>query len=1485
MDHDLIQKAEEFGKKHKKRRLWKRSVSVMGLLLAVTTTYALILPAITQEREVICGLEEHVHTEECLNPLPVLICTAEENHVHDPLTCYEQQEGFVCGMEETPGHTHTDICYTSQEVILCGLEETEGHTHGEGCHTPQSVLSCGTEESSGHSHSDSCYESVLICSAEESAGHTHSEGCHDADGVLICGTEESSGHSHSGDCYESRLSCGLSEGDGAHSHSDTCYITENILTCTLAECAPHTHDDTCKGTESVLSCGQEEHEAHTHTDECKGMVDILLCTQPENHVHEDACFELPAPCELEEHTHEDSCYAESSDPNADLEYYADWEATLQDVELTGIWADDLLAIAKTQLGYTESTRNFIYDDNYNKKGYTRYGAWYGAPYGDWCAMFVAFCLEYAGIPEEDFPRNAACDYWVDELLALDMYRASGSYTPIPGDLIFYDWDDDPYAEHIGIVAQVDEDTVTAIEGNTSNTVAYRTYDLDDPCVIGYGLLPENPEKKDTAVTKTAVIYTDATYETVAEDATVITLTGDIPEDSEIRAYPVVLENENLLCAYDITIFLPDGSIHESSPDQSVTVSIESPAVQVDTMEVYYHPDEGEPELVESTITENGILFDTNHFSVYGVYASRAATQDLLEYIEAENADQPDPDKHASVSFRLIDMSDPNNPKELSPDENGQYTVTPGEDYTFSIDLALPSGIHPGSYSYQIPEGVEVTGGSGTIVTKAGVELGTWSVDDSGNIIINIADTTDAHTQITILAAISIKFIETEDPVEFDGGIHVVVKVPEGDNEQFDTWYNKGANEFVDLDGNGEPEMIEWHVVVEGNRDSNLIGMPITDYLRDGQIFDEKAKAEDITIHFVSSNSMDHYWTLNEGDPGFTWGEQSWTYRLPESVYCEHCNETIQLTDQTKFEFIYYSSITIEDVGDATPFGNHFRIEGDGEADGWGMYYADIGETSISKDGKFNYETAKFEWTINLTLPAYSSSAPVWLWSLSDTTEVQYNWQSLNPNYYTPNYMLDGTIFTTFTTIDGVAHKETVPNIDDADGSTKFAYYIAESYDLESGEPFSYELYLLSKCDCTEGKCYNWQDGTCHAEYSNKGYCTCWTVNHPTSFTFEYSDAYADVVSQFGGIDGYLLNNTVHLYKNGDWFSYGGDYIEIPGVFDKQKWINEGIPDEYAKYIASFQITVNEAMLDLSSHDELTIIDTMTPTLDYLPNTMVITARDRNWQTTTLTEGTDYTVSYNSSTHVMTIILKDPGRYMYTLYYDTEIDITGIPTGEHYYENTASIVMFGKQYGNEIERVPITDIAATSQQYVVRLHKVDTNNNHVVVPGAVLALFDSDGNKLFEGVTDAEGNLDFVTSVTAGTLLHEHKFYYIQELAAPDGYKLDDSEHWFYFCNALNTPLDGEEPYAACDHEYCRHTLQNGTYTATVNSKQVEAKRLPGDNITIQIENEPEDVYELPETGGPGTTAYTIAGLALMGTACGAFLHRHRKKTKEDPYTS
>ena len=68
---------------------------------------------------------------------------------------------------------------------------------------------------------------------------------------------------------------------------------------------------------------------------------------------------------------------------------ADYENTYVN---TGDMRKDLIGVALTQVGYTESERNFTVDDEGNRHGYSRYGAWYGVPYADWSAIFVSFCL-------------------------------------------------------------------------------------------------------------------------------------------------------------------------------------------------------------------------------------------------------------------------------------------------------------------------------------------------------------------------------------------------------------------------------------------------------------------------------------------------------------------------------------------------------------------------------------------------------------------------------------------------------------------------------------------------------------------------------------------------------------------------------------------------------------------------------------------------------------------------------------------------------------------------------------------------------------------------------------------------------------------------------------------------------------------------------------------------------------------------------------
>lgn len=454
----------DYTKKRRGRAIWNRILTVLICAVVFCTTYALILPAVTKEGETFCGKEEHTHTEDCYAS-----ASDPEESDADPEP--------ICGLEETEGHTHTENCYLP------------AHTHTGTCYTEtEPVLTCEIPER--HTHGTDCYEitETCICGQEESEGHTHTEGCFDAEtGELLCDLAESEGHAHTETCDTTTetLICTIPEG---HTHTGNCYTAgQATLTCGLEERA-----------ERELICTQKEGEGHTHTEACFPQEDA------ESDADSDADSTKELICDLEEHTHTLICY---SNPEADVETAAVWEKTFADVELTGNWAEDVLAIAKTQLGYQESTRNYDVTEDNKIKGYTRYGAWYGDPYGDWCAMFVSFCLHYAELDEAGMPLDANCEHWIQTLTEEGIYEKAEAYTPKPGDLVFIDWNDDDKAEHIGLVAEVTEETdeaptaIRTIEGNASDTVKYVDYKLTDAKLLGYGVMPENPEfLETTAVT-------------------------------------------------------------------------------------------------------------------------------------------------------------------------------------------------------------------------------------------------------------------------------------------------------------------------------------------------------------------------------------------------------------------------------------------------------------------------------------------------------------------------------------------------------------------------------------------------------------------------------------------------------------------------------------------------------------------------------------------------------------------------------------------------------------------------------------------------------------------------------------------------------------------------------------------------------------------------------------------------------------------------
>ena len=178
----------------------------------------------------------------------------------------------------------------------------------------------------------------------------------------------------------------------------------------------------------------------------------------------------------------------------DVENMKYWHKLFAGVKLSGAWSEDLVHIALTQVGYRESTLNVRRDEEGMPQGYTRYGAWYGVPHGEWCAMFIAFCLYFARIPESSVPYEANCGRWEGALREKGLYNDSKSYVPQRGDLVFFGQRGIP--AHVGIVLGINEWTgeLSYIHGNAAEKdVAIDSIKLNHGTIVGYGMLPENPD--------------------------------------------------------------------------------------------------------------------------------------------------------------------------------------------------------------------------------------------------------------------------------------------------------------------------------------------------------------------------------------------------------------------------------------------------------------------------------------------------------------------------------------------------------------------------------------------------------------------------------------------------------------------------------------------------------------------------------------------------------------------------------------------------------------------------------------------------------------------------------------------------------------------------------------------------------------------------------------------------------------------------------
>ncbi|EDP20620.1 CHAP domain-containing protein [Faecalibacterium prausnitzii] len=133
---------------------------------------------------------------------------------------------------------------------------------------------------------------------------------------------------------------------------------------------------------------------------------------------------------------------------------------------------ELVELAKRQVG--------------NVGGYP-YWSWYGFPSRvEWCACFVSWCYGQMGLSE---PRFAGCQsQGVPWFQSRGQWGARGYDNLAPGDSIFFDWDLDGSADHVGIVIGTDGSRVYTVEGNSGDACKIKSYDVNYECIKGYGLM-------------------------------------------------------------------------------------------------------------------------------------------------------------------------------------------------------------------------------------------------------------------------------------------------------------------------------------------------------------------------------------------------------------------------------------------------------------------------------------------------------------------------------------------------------------------------------------------------------------------------------------------------------------------------------------------------------------------------------------------------------------------------------------------------------------------------------------------------------------------------------------------------------------------------------------------------------------------------------------------------------------------------------------
>lgn len=780
--------------------------------------------------------------------------------------------------EQFRENRHTLRRYTAFVLALAMITTlfVNWQLHGVGI-SMTAQYQCGEVE---HAHTADCYDKVLIC------GYTEGQ-LENADEVAAAEAAAASAaqssaeeeimplelepqiefvpHEHTDDCYTEvqTLTCMEEE----HVHDDDCYDPEDgTLICEKFE---HTHDESCYTTEYELTCGLEEGELveqvvePTQTAELVAMAvaepvalePVVDTVEPIYHHHTDACYEEVLVCPLPEHHHTVSCL---SDTSADLETPEEWQAANADAVITGEWNEDLLSVAKTQLGYEQSEKNFEIDpaDGVTLRYYSRYGQSYGNAYGEWDVMFLAYCLKYAEIPQSAIPQEASVLALRSSMSGMDWLLEEDGSAAQPGDIVIYN----KYVTRTVAVdssadsAEPDLDDLFSVDAEFENSA-----ELEDS---GVSALDAAPSADDSTGAQDTVA-TSGTQDTVLTPEPVDPQTeqpAEKPVDSADTAAPSTVTSVSGADTLAPSVVSPAAepqttTVTDALPVETVGIvsSVDSDA---DTLTVISGDVDGKVAEVTLFNTEVVGVVDVaaaQYADTYGGQLPTISTSrpnrapTLMTGASAELNENWIYKAFATVNgtdYTIKDNYIPQQVPNLTVKDGGKVELT----YHFTIPKGsnLPAGTN--QLTYKLPDGFTLSQDtSGTLKNESNDPIGSINVDTNGNVTLTFdgddplsGKQTTGHFYVDCM--VDRKTTTSKDEIKFPGDGTTIKIEQKTDLTVGKTGVHSGRTE------DGKYKM---HYTVTASSD-NGSGKPIvlSDYLNLGSSFKD-ASYEGVTVTKVT----------------------------------------------------------------------------------------------------------------------------------------------------------------------------------------------------------------------------------------------------------------------------------------------------------------------------------------------------------------------------------------------------------------------------------------------------------------------------------------------------------------------------------------------------------------------------------------------------------------------------------------------------------